>query len=118
VSLVTGVYTTLLTVPCIVTRYAPGTPAADGDVPLVGTPTSSICALRPKTSGEAIDGSDIQTSNWELFLPADCADLSGQDHVTTTVDGYTYELVGDPQVVRDPRIGLVHHVEAIVKRVF
>jgi hypothetical protein len=118
VSLVTGVYKALLTVPCTVTRYAQGAADDRGDIPLVGTDSASFCTLFQKTANEAIDGNDVQTTTWVLYLPADCADLSGQDRVTTVADGFVYELVGDPSPVRDPRRGLVHHLEAMVKRVF
>jgi hypothetical protein len=111
-------YQGLLTLPCTVTRYAPGTPDDRGDTPLVGTSSISTCMLQQVNSVESVDGNDVQTTTWRLFLPADCADLSGQDRVTTTADGYVYELVGDPNTVVDPRRGWVHHVLGTVKRIF
>jgi hypothetical protein len=115
-SVLPTVYQALLSTPCTVTRYSAGTTDGRGDTPLVGTTTATVCSLQQRQAVEAVDGNDVQTTQWAIFLPADCADLSGQDDFQ--IDGYQYELVGDASPVLDPRRGTVHHVEGRVRRVF
>jgi len=46
-------------------------------------------------------------------VPAGTA-VTGDDYVL--VDGFRYDLVSDPNPVRDPWTKLVDHIEAIVRR--
>lgn len=80
-----------------------------GDV-IVGT---TKCELQHTTGGEVHDGR-VMVTGWRLFLPAD-VELAGVDAIRLA-GGEVLELEGDPWPVRHPLEGIVHHVEAAVRR--
>ena len=50
---------------------------------------------------------------WRLFLPSGTS-VSGVDRIE--IDDVSYEFEGPPWPVRNPRTGLVSHIEATVRQ--
>jgi len=116
----TGIVGPEMNRPCQVVQVSDtGTPDDYGDQVLEdGTPVDTVCELqRPGgsalRSGREGDQAAIDLTLWTLFLPAGTA-VTGDDYVL--VDGFRYDLVSDPNPVRDPWTKLVDHIEAIVRR--
>lgn len=73
----------------------------------------TVCELQQRNRSEAGDAGEISLSDWVVFLPAG-TDLRTADKIT--VDGETFEVIGEPWPARNPRTQLASHVEATVRR--
>lgn len=87
-----------------------------------GNPTFEVvpvavsgCEIQQSASSEDHDD-DVQTSVFRVFLPPDVP-VRGWDAIELTETGERFELDGDAWMVRNPRTGLLSHVEGIVRRV-
>lgn len=83
-----------------------------------GNPTAVVTDLLVKGhisqhSGIEAQQGQVVGAGFRLFLAAD-APVTGWDAVE--VDGLSYEIVGAPWQVFSPRTGVVHHVEADIRR--
>lgn len=76
------------------------------------TSTSSAADVQPLQTTEQIVGQDSVVTRWRIYLPAG-ADLVYTDRVDW--DGSTFEV--DGEVERWKRRGVLHHLEAVLKRV-
>lgn len=72
-----------------------------------------LCELQPRSRKEPDAQGELSQTDWLLILPAGI-EVSTAD--TVTVDGETYEMVGDPGPWRNPRTGIASHVEASVRK--
>ena len=103
----------LLTLPLTVTRRTGGVVSDElgNETPATETP-ETVGELQQLRSEET--NGDVTVTDWRLFLPAGTG-LDTGDAVTLE-DGRTFEVVGDPWPVRDPRTGEDSHVEAVLRR--
>jgi hypothetical protein len=76
------------------------------------TTTTYPCLLQQTDSVEVVEGERRTTTNLLLFLPAAAAGETFEDEIT--VDAVTYQVEGQPDVLRSPRG--IHHVETKVRR--
>ena len=106
----------LLTLACTITHAAPSGAADEYGDPTEQTFSSdTTCHLEQVAAREETSGRDTQTEDWRLFLPAETT-IDGGDRVT--VDGYgTFEALGPPWPVHNPRTRTVSHVECRARRV-
>lgn len=83
-------------------------------VVIFGTAVAYKGYLEQTTAEEITDGRDTRVSDWLLMLPAS-ASISALDHVQE--GNRTFEVVGKPRQVYNPRIAAVSHVEARLRLV-
>src|SRR5688572_27377107 len=107
----------LLNLPCTITRR---TPSADdeeindyGDPVQNETEVDTVCELQQRARSEDDLQGELSDTSWLLILPAGTAIDTGD---AVTIDGKTYELVGDPWQARNPRTETVEHIEATLRR--
>lgn len=106
----------LLNLPCTITRRTQNG-AADGygNPTETTTVTTTVCELQQQFAGEDVTDSNVQSSDFLLVLPAGTG-IDGGDKVT--IDGSDYEVDGPPWSARNPRTGVVSHVQCrVVRRV-
>lgn len=103
----------LLTLDGTLLARVPGDPDEYGDATFQVVSRDVRCELQWGGSREEHEDA-TQVSTWRFWLPPDAADLRGWDAIRTE-DG-VYELNGDPWPVRNPRTGVVHHVEGYATR--
>jgi hypothetical protein len=80
------------------------------DIPETGT-YETLGELQQRSREE--EESAISRTNWVLFLPAE-ASIDTNDVVT--IDGETFEVIGDPWHAFNPRTGEYEHVEVSLRR--
>lgn len=97
----------LLSQTATVTTRTPGTSDAEGNVVTANTSADYPALVQQTDAIEVLVGDVRSVSNWLLFLLPDAA-INAQDQVV--VDGRTYEVTGEPAVLRTPRGP--HHIEA------
>jgi hypothetical protein len=104
----------LITRPCTLNR-ATGTKTKDryGNKRAASETVETVCELQQRRRTEDPEQGELSDTVWDLFLPAG-TELTTADSVT--VDGVTYQLVGDPWPVRNPATQQDSHVEATVRR--
>ena len=91
----------------------------DGDEDVYGnatereTSTSVRCELQQARRIEEDGSENWQVGVWRLFLPSGTS-VSGVDRIE--IDDVSYEFEGPPWPVRNPRTGLVSHIEATVRQ--
>lgn len=103
----------LLTRPVTISTPAgAGTNDAYGNENEAADTVTTVCELQQRQRTE--DGeTGVATGDWLLFLPAGTVLKSSS---TVTVDGVTYEVVGDPWPVWDPFQQDPSHIEATLRR--
>lgn len=70
--------------------------------------------LEHTTSQEITEDRDTFVSDWLVVLPVTAA-INGKDRVQE--GGRTFEVVGKPEQVFNPRVGAVSHIEARLRLV-
>jgi hypothetical protein len=95
-------------------RSQDGAPDEYGDPTWTTVSESVACEVQQEGASED-HGDAVQTSTYRAILAADAADVRGWDALDLA--GVVYELDGDAWTVRNPRTGVVSHVEARVRRV-
>jgi hypothetical protein len=73
----------------------------------------TVCELQQRRRDEPDGHGEMSSADFLLVLPA------GTDARTAdiaVIDGQDYEFVGDPWIARNPRTGVVSHVECTVRR--
>ncbi len=92
---------------------------ADGDEDAYGNATvqietvETVCELQQRQRDESTDREDLSVTQWLLVLPAGTVIWAGD---TVTVDGFDYEVSGDPWEARNPFTQAQSHIEATVIR--
>lgn len=100
---------------CTISRREPSDAEDEygNEIPGV-TLIDTICELQQRQRSEPGDEDETSDSTWTLFLlPSDA--LGTGDVVI--VAGERYEVTGEPWPARNPRTGVVEHIEATVRRV-
>lgn len=92
----------------------PDNPDAYGNPGLVTSVTTAACEIQQVSRSEDTVNTAQQSEDWSLFVHPDAL-VEGSDRIV--VDGVAYELVGPPWPARNPRTGVVSHIEAQVRRV-
>lgn len=107
----------LMSVPCeLLSRYPdPGQTDPYGNPVQTETRTPSLCEIQQVSATED-HGDAVESNTWRLFLPPDVP-VRGWDAIELSGTGWRYEIEGDGWEVRNPRTGLVTHIEATVRRV-
>jgi hypothetical protein len=111
--------TRLLTIPCVVYRRAlDATDEYGNRVMAEDTGTPAFCELQQMQATEFVDsgtmGRRIPISEWRVYLdPAVLIDANDQ----VEVGGVRYTVDGEPWPVNQPRVGTVHHIEAMLRRI-
>ncbi len=105
---------TFISQPCMIITRGAGTIDQYGDIVKAETQTNTLCELQPTGAPREVEGGNIGTTTWRLYLEGSVA-LNSDDAVQ--VDGTLYELVGDAEVRRNSRTGLPDYTAAIVRRV-
>lgn len=111
----------LLNRPCVITRRVDSGTDDYGDPSTASTTEDTVCELQlyaklRSTGGETeLDQAAIETGH--IFLPGTLAPPGALDAVTITDLAATYEFDGPAEPVRNPRTGLVSHLQASVRRV-
>lgn len=119
----------LINRPCAIHRQEVTTQRDDMGDPIVAEAPEhrTVCDLQQNTADESRDGgAGSQSSTWALFLlPGES--LDGWDEITIappdatpeTWDGVgtRFTLYGKPWEVRNPRTGVVSHIEATVHKI-
>ena len=116
-------YLARLNLPCTLHLSAPtGSGDGMGDPATGDTDVAWTCDLQEDSASELRDGRMVLVSVWTLLLAPDPEDedgnpvsVDGLDAVT--VAGTRYSIEGDPWQVRNPRTGIVHHIEAVCRKV-
>lgn len=105
----------LLNLGCTIVRVT-----QDGAADEYGNPTDTTltaatrCYIEQRNATENTNDRSTTSEDWLLMLPAGTA-VDATDRVT--VDGYgTFEVIGPPWPVRNPRADAISHVEATVRR--
>lgn len=106
--------TTLINRPCTITRRSESGNTDDygNDVPDEET-VETVCELQQTQRMEPGNEGELSDTHWTLFLLPG-TEISGADVVT--VDGESYEVVGDPWNARNPLTQLPSHIEASLRR--
>jgi len=73
----------------------------------------TVGELQQRQRDEQTAGGDVVATTWALYLPAD-TEIDAGDGIVA--GGATYEVDGEPWPVRNPRTGVVSHIEATVRR--
>lgn len=118
--------TRLFTLTATITHVDPDAADPDeyGNPGVVETETTTDCEIQQAVRNEDTVDSGQQSEDWVLFLAPIGEDeggylieveLEGSDRVE--VNGISYEVIGPPWQVRNPRTGVVTHIEARVRRV-
>jgi hypothetical protein len=104
----------LLNRPCSLIQRSPGssTDAYGNDIP-AETVVEAVCELQQRQRREPDAYGDLSDTLWLLVLPAGTPARTGD---AVMVDGQEFEFVGDPWIARNPRTGVVSHIEATVRR--
>lgn len=113
----------LLNRECVITqRSFDGAEDRDGNITATVTTATTVCELQQQHRAETVgtrnqgappDRGEVAVSDWLLIVPAG-TDLRHVDSVT--VDGETFELIGEPWAARNPRTATESHIEATVRR--
>lgn len=111
--------TSLLTRPStIVSVTASGTKDEYGN-PAAGTPTrtATLCYLEPwrATAGEQDVDRATTSDDWLYVVPAGTT-LTSIDHIEVDGETGTFEVVGEPAALWNPRKRAVSHIEARLRR--
>jgi hypothetical protein len=93
----------LLTTPCTILVRQSDTEDEYGDRTYKVVRRGSRCAIQAAGSREDHEHA-VQVSSWQVWLPADTADVRGWDAVEA--DGAILELNGDPQLWKSPLTGV------------
>lgn len=118
--------TRLFTLTATITRVEPDPDNPDeyGNPGMTETEVTAACELQQVQRSENTIDSAAQAEDWALFVDPMGEDeggylieveLEGSDRVE--VGGVTYELVGPPWAVRNPRTQVITHIEARVRQV-
>lgn len=100
--------------PCTLLQRSEGETEDDYGNPIpVETAVETVCEIQQQQRFEREDADELAESRWLLILPIEQSVNTGD---AVVVDGETYELVGDPWRVRNPRTGIHSHIEATVRR--
>jgi hypothetical protein len=75
------------------------------------TAVATTCEIQQAVSSEA--GDEVASTTYRVFLPA--TTVIDQDD-SIVVDGHTYELLGNPDLVRNPQTKSDSHIEVDVRR--
>lgn len=95
------------------TRRSPGTADAYGNQTLAVTESFSLKGeLQLMSTTENQTDRDTTVSDWMLILPAG---TPASRFDTATIDGLTYEIIGQPETIVSPWTGATSHVEARVR---
>lgn len=97
----------------LVTRTSDGSVDDNGEQVWTETELDTRCLLQQEGGREEHEGS-IEVVSWRAWLPAGVP-VAGWDAIRLA-DGELLELEGDADPVINPRTGIVHHVEARVRR--
>lgn len=120
----------LINRPCTIHRQEVTEETDDMGDPIVADADAghrTVCDLQQNTADENRDGgAGSQTSTWSLFLLPE-ESLDGWDEITVAppdADPETWDgvgtrmtLYGEPWPVRNPRTGVVSHIEATVHKI-
>lgn len=99
----------LFTQPVTVIPVSTGLADRYGDATKVaGIPVATFGYLEQRTAVEVIVDRDTYSSEWVGFLPEGTV-VGPADHLL--FDGVSYEVIGPPHRVWNPRTGGEHHVE-------
>jgi hypothetical protein len=100
--------------PVTVTHRLPGATRDEygNEIPNEET-LETVGELQQTRRAEPGDAGETSVADFLLILPAGTLLATGD---TVTVDGQDYEVVGDPDRKRNPRLRLQSHVEATVRR--
>lgn len=77
-----------------------------------GTSTSIVGYLEQSMTDEAQVDRDTITQEWECYLPADTS-VTGYDRIG--FNGQTFQIIGAPWSVHNPRTGAVSHIKLKLK---
>ncbi|MES2867614.1 MAG: hypothetical protein V4703_12800 [Actinomycetota bacterium] len=97
----------------LIQRIASGSTDRFGNPLRTDTPITTVCELQQTRRDEPSAAGELSITTWAVFLPAG-TDINTGD--VLIVEGREYEIVGDPWEARNPRTGLMSHVEATCKR--
>lgn len=97
----------------LVTRSSDGSVDDNGEQVWTESELETRCLLQQEGGREEHEG-NVEVVSWRVWLPADVL-VVGWDAIRLA-DGTLLELEGDADAVVNPRTGLVHHVEARVRR--
>jgi hypothetical protein len=108
------VISTLINRPCTITRrLAEGDEDGYGSDRAAETELETVCELQQARRDEGAAHADLSQTTWLLFFRPGVPLRSGD---AVTVEGETYEIIGDPWVARDPLTRRDSHVEATARR--
>lgn len=106
----------LFDTPATLYRVTEGAPDEYNDAELVADAGQTVvCAIQPASRAEGNEGPELslESSRWQIFLPADVGSFTGGDYLVTA-DGARYDFESDPWIDGRPRVG---HVEVVGRRV-
>ena len=84
-----------------------------GDTILAGGSSVTVQGYLEQTmTGEEMVDRDTLTQEWECYLPADTV-VTGYDRIA--YNGTTFQVLGAPWSVHNPRTGLVSHIKLKLK---
>lgn len=106
----------LLTQPATITPRTPGTTKDEyGNTAMVdGTPFDTVGYFEQTQATEVLVDRQTYISDWLIVLHAGTP-VSSADRITH--DGQSFELVGPPWPVWNPRLGVVSHIECRSKAI-
>ena len=106
----------ILTMTGTLVTMRPGTPDVYGNTARVADPvTASVrCYIEQVDAVEVIVDRETYIANYIGFLPAGTT-VGPADHLV--VGGATYEVIGPPDSVFNPRTGTEHHLEVNLRTV-
>lgn len=111
----------LINRPCVIRRRSDTTADAYGDPAVTETTEDTVCELqlyaKLRSTGAETGQDQVGIETGHVFLLGTTTPPANLDAVTITDLGVTYEFNGPAEAVRNPRTGLVSHVQGAVRRV-
>lgn len=104
----------LINRPCTITHRSEGEEKDGyGNVIPKEETIETVCELQQAQGFRSESEDQVSDNRWILFLPAGTT-VGAAD--TVTIDGEAYEFLAAPWPARNPRTGVVSHIEATVCR--
>lgn len=103
----------LINRPCVIIARTTDSEDEYGNETTAESLVETVCELQQTQRSEQSDRAELSETTWTLFfLP----DTDVQTNDTVVVGGESYELTGDPWEARNPRTGVMSHIEATARR--
>lgn len=99
---------------CTIVARTASTDAYGNETQVDGTSVLAVGYFEMQDAKEIIVGRETYVTDWKIFLPADETITAG---AKITFTDTSFEVIGEPHAVWNPRLRQTSHVEANVRKV-